>query len=79
MYGFFPFLYKGPALETLRRFSEAGKQFDMMFLDGDDKDNIEIVKVISYIEIIIVGSYREIIKVGPDIEIVKVGFYREII
>ena len=36
---------KGPALETVKRLVAAGERFDMMFLDGDKKDYIDLVKV----------------------------------
>ncbi|KAK3800531.1 hypothetical protein RRG08_066385 [Elysia crispata] len=35
----------GPALETVKRLVAAGERFDMMFLDGDKKDYIDLVKV----------------------------------
>lgn len=35
----------GPALETVEKLVAAGEQFDMIFLDGDKKDYIELVKV----------------------------------
>ncbi|RUS88819.1 hypothetical protein EGW08_003449 [Elysia chlorotica] len=35
----------GPAMETVKRFVAAGEKFDMMFLDGDKKDYLNLVKV----------------------------------